>query len=113
MVFIMETNYNIQTGNLFDEDGKPFDITVILNYPTEADYDKATYLDDMPLVNLIGFYFGNMNDSDTEWYLEQFIEKQAKLQKLICKLIDLSTAENEAELAEHIDFIKSQIVTLY
>ena len=110
----METNYNIQTGNLFDEDGKPFDITVILNYPTEADYDKATCLDDMPLVNLIGFYFGNMNDSDTEWYLEQFIEKQAKLQKLYQKLSALLVlTPDDAELAEHIDFIKSQIVTLY
>lgn len=109
----MANNYNIQTGRLFDHDGKTFDITVILNFPTKADYEAATCLDDMPSVNLIDFYFGDTNDRDTEHYVEQFVEKQAKLRKLISKLIDLSTADNESELAEHIDFVKSLIVTMH
>jgi hypothetical protein len=109
----MENNYNIQTGRLFDENGKQFDITVILNFPTQADYAAATSLDDFPAVNLIDFYFGDTNDRDTEAYLNAFIEKQAKFRKLISKLIDLSTADNESELAEHIEFIKSLIVKLH
>lgn len=109
----MANNYNIQTGRLFDENGKNFDITVILNFPTQADYENATGLDDFPSVNLIDFYFGEPNDRDTEAYVKQFVEKQTKLRKLISKLIDLSTADNESELAEQIDFVKSLIVTLY
>lgn len=109
----METNYNIQTGRLVDNNGKNFDITVILNFPTEADFANATSLDDFPAVNLIDFYFGNETDRETEYYLTQFIEKQAKLRKLLSKLIDLSTVNNEAELAEQIEFVKSLIVTLH
>ena len=106
----MEKTYNIQTGKLFDENGANFDISVILNFPTEADYENA---DDFPSVNLIDFYFGEPNESDTESYVNSFVEKQKKLRKLISKLIDLSTAENEAELSEHIDFVKSLIVQLH
>lgn len=109
----MENNYNIQTGRLLDHDGKTFDITVILNFPTKAEYEAATCIDNMPSVNLIDFYFGDTNDGDTEHYVNQFVEKQAKLRKLISKLIDLSTADNESELAEHIDFVKSLIVTMH
>ena len=110
----METKYNIQTGRLFDADGKQFDITVILNFPTQADYAAATCLDDMPAVNLIDFYFGDTNDGDTEWYLNQFIEKQAKLQKLYQKLLGLLAFNpDDSELREHIDFIKSLIVKLH
>lgn len=109
----METNYNIQTGRLFDENGKQFDITVILNFPTEADYAAATCLDDMPMVNLIDFYFGDMNDGDTEHYVKQFIEKQKKLKKLVRLLLDMSTDDNEAEIAEHLEFLKSLIVQMH
>ena len=109
----MEHNYNIQTGYLYDTDGKKFDISVILNFPTEADYDNCTGLDSFPSVNLIDFYFGEPNDRDTAYYVEQFIEKQAKLRKLVSKLIDLSTDENETELAEQIEFVKSLIVQLH
>lgn len=113
----METSYNIQTGRLFDADGKQFDITVILNFPTKADYARATCIDDMPAVNLIDFYFGDTNDGDTEHYLNQFIEKQAKLRKLVCKLLDLSAATTDkaelAELTEHLELLKSLIVQLH
>jgi predicted PolB exonuclease-like 3'-5' exonuclease len=109
----MANNYNIQTGRLLDHNGKTFDITVILNFPTKADYAAATCIDDMPNVNLIDFYFGDTNDGDTDYYVNQFVEKQAKLRKLVSKLIDLSTADNESELAEHIDFVKSLIVALH
>jgi predicted PolB exonuclease-like 3'-5' exonuclease len=109
----MATNYNIQTGRLIDENGRNFDITVILNFPTKADYQAATSFDDFPSVNLIDFYFGETNDADTEQYVNQFVEKQNKLRKLISILIDLSTDENESELAEQIDFVKSLIVTLH
>ena len=109
----MENTYNIQTGRLFDADGKQFDITVILNFPTQADYAAATCLDNMPSVNLIDFYFGDTNDGDTEHYVEQFIEKQKKLKKLVRMLLDMSTEENEAEIAEHLEFLKSLIVQMH
>jgi predicted PolB exonuclease-like 3'-5' exonuclease len=109
----METNYNIQTGRLLDKNGKNFDITVILNFPTKADYENVAGLDDFPSVNLIDFYFGDTNDRDTEYYVNQFIEKQNKLRKLISTLIDLSTDENESVIAEQIEFVKSLIVTMH
>jgi predicted PolB exonuclease-like 3'-5' exonuclease len=109
----MATNYNIQTGRLIDESGKNFDITVILNWPTKADYAAASSLHDFPSVNLIDFYFGDTNDADTEHYVNQFVEKQNKLRKLVSKLIDLSTDENESEIAEQIEFVKSLIVTMH
>jgi hypothetical protein len=110
----METNYNIQTGRLIDKNGKSFDITVILNFPTKVDYENAAGLDDFPLTNLIDFYFGGQNDRDTEHYVAQFVEKQNKLRSLYTKLVGLSAlCPNDTELAEQIDFVKSLIVTLH
>ena len=109
----MQNNYNIQTGRLYDENGKNYDITVILNFPTEADYEASTGIDDFPSVNLIDFYFGDTNQADTDCFVQQFIEKQAKLRKLISTLIDLSTDDNESVLAEQIEFVKSLIVQLH
>ena len=107
-------NYNIQTGYLFDNDGKKFDISVVLNFPTDDDYDNCTDLDDFPTVNLIDFYFGKPNDDDTEHYLKLFIEKQNKLQKLLTKLYDLkSKLPDDTEINEQIEFVKSQIKQLH
>lgn len=103
-------NYNIQTGYLFDTDGKKFDISVILNFPTDESYE----LDEFPETHLIDFYFGTPNDSDTEHYLKQFIEKQNKLKNLLSKLYDLkSKLPDDTEINEQIEFVKSQIVTLH
>jgi predicted PolB exonuclease-like 3'-5' exonuclease len=106
--------YNIQTGRLYDKNGKNFDITVILNFPTQSDYENSTGLDDFPSVNLIDFYFGETNERDTEQFFNQFVEKQNKLRKLIGKLIDLTPLLSDpSELDEHIEFIKSLIVQLH
>ena len=95
---------------MFDTDGKKFDISVILNFPTDESYE----LDEFPETHLIDFYFGTPNDSDTEYYLKQFIEKQNKLQKLLTKLYDLkSKFPDDTEINEQIEFVKSQIVTLH
>lgn len=105
-------NYNIQTGYLFDTDGKKFDISVILNFPTEADYDNDN--DDFPSTNLIDFYFGEPNDDDTEYYLRQFIEKQNKFKTLLSKLYDLkSKFPDDTEINEQIQFVNSLIHNLY
>jgi hypothetical protein len=110
----MLNNYNIQTGYLFDENNKKFDVSVILNFPTDADYENCTGLDDFPSVNLIDFYFGEPNDRDTETYLKQFIEKQNKLLNLYIKLIALHTVDpDDNELAEQIEFVRSLIVELH
>jgi hypothetical protein len=104
-------NYNIQTGYLFDTDGKKFDISVILNFPNYDDYDID---DDLPSTNLIDFYFGEPNDDDTNYYVNLFIEKQNKLKKLLSKLYDLKSKNpDDTEINEQIEFVKSQIVELH
>jgi hypothetical protein len=101
---------NIQTGYLFDNDGRKFDISVILNFPTETDYDN----DDFPETNLIDFYFGTPDDCYTTEYVEQFIEKQNKIQSLLNKLYDLkSKLPDDTEINEQIEFVKSLIVKLH
>ena len=103
-------NYNIQTGYLFDNDGKKFDISVILNFPTDESYEN----DEFPETHLIDFYFGTPNDRDTEYYLKQFIEKQNKLNKLLTKLYDLKSKNpDDTEINEQIEFVKSQIKQLH
>ena len=102
--------YNIQTGRLFDENGKNYDITVILNFPTDSDYENSTGIDNFPSVNLIDFYFGDTNDRDTESYVNLFIENQKKLQILFDKLNNLNT---DNELTEQIEFVQSLIVKLH
>ena len=103
-------NYNIQTGYLFDTDGKKFDISVIVNFPTDDDYDN----DEFPETNLIDFYFGTPDDKTSEYYLKQFIEKQNKLQKLLTKLYELkSKLPDDTEINEQIEFVKSQIKQLH
>lgn len=105
---------NIQTGYLFDENGKKFDVSVILNFPTVADYENATGFDDFPSVNLVDFYFGEPNDRDTETYVNRFIEKQNKFRKLLQKLYELKALlPDDTEINEQIDFVKSQIVNLH
>lgn len=112
-VFVVD-NYNIQTGRLYDDDGKSFDITVIINFPTQTDYENSTCIDDFPTVNLIDFYFGKSNDRDTEQFVSRFVEKQTKLQSLYNKLLELSSIHpNDSDLIKQIDFVKSTIVTLH
>lgn len=103
-------NYNIQTGYLFDTDGKKFDVSVILNFPTDESYES----DEFPETHLIDFYFGTPNDSDTDYYVNQFIEKQNKFKKLLSKLYELKSQNpDDTEINEQIEFIKSQIVELH
>jgi hypothetical protein len=105
---------NIQTGYLYSTDGKKFDVSVILNFPTEADYENCTGLDDFPGVNLIDFYFGEPNDRDTETFVKQFIEKQNRFQSLLNKLYNLKiVCPDDTEIDEQIEFVKSQIVKLH
>jgi hypothetical protein len=101
---------NIQTGYLYSTDGKKFDVSVILNFPTETDYDS----DDFPSTNLIDFYFGSPDDNYTTEYVEQFIEKQNKFKQLLDKLYNLkSICPDDNEINDQIEFVKSQIVKLY
>lgn len=106
--------YNIQTGRLYDENGKSFDIAVILNFPTQTDYENCTGIDNFPSVNLIDFYFGDTNDRDTESYVNLFIEKQNKFKTLYTKLLELNALyPGDSEIIEQIDFVKSLIVQLH
>ena len=109
----MQKPTNIQTGRLIDENNRDYDITVILNFPTEADYESCRTINDFPSVNLIDFYFGDTNDQDTNTYVDLFIQKQSKLQALYQKLLALFAANpDDTELRDQIDFVKSLIVKL-
>jgi benzoyl-CoA reductase/2-hydroxyglutaryl-CoA dehydratase subunit BcrC/BadD/HgdB len=101
---------NIQTGYLYTTDGKKFDVSVILNFPTDESYE----LDEFPETNLIDFYFGTPDDSITNDFVNKFIEKQNKLNKLLVKLYELESKNpDDTELTEHIKFVQSQIVKLH
>jgi hypothetical protein len=105
---------NIQTGYLFTTDGKKFDVSVILNFPTKDEYENCTGLDDFPSVNLIDFYFGTPNDSDTETYVKQFVDRQSKFETLLNKLYNMKiVCPDDSEIDEQIEFVKSQIVKLH
>ena len=100
---------NIQTGYLFDTDGKKFDISVIVNFPNESDYEN-----DFPETNLIDFYFGTPNDSDTTHYVKRFVENQNRFKKLLTKLYDLKAKlPDDSEINEQIEFVRSQIKQLH
>lgn len=110
---MLTENYNIQTGYLFDENGKKFDVSVILNFPTRAELDNCSAAD-FPETNLIDFYFGEPDESVTEQYVEQFIERQNKFQSLLIKLYDLKAKfPDDLEINEQIDFVKSLIKTIH
>ena len=103
---------NIQTGYLFDTDGKKFDISVILNFPTDDEYETDN-IDDCS-VNLVDFYFGTPNERDTDKYTKYFVEKQSKLHNLLTKLNSLKTVcSDDTEIDEQIEFVKSLIVKIH
>jgi hypothetical protein len=104
---------NIQTGYLYTTDGQKFDISVILNFPNETDYENCG-LDDFPSVNLVDFYFGEPNDQDTDTYVKQFVDRQSKFQSLLNKLYSLKTlCPDDTEINEQIEFVKSLMVTIH
>ena len=105
---------NIQTGYLYTTDGKKFDVSVILNFPTNDEYEQATGFDDFPSVNLVDFYFGEPNDHDTETYVKQFVDRQSKLHSLLNKLYNLKAlCPDDTEINEQIEFVKSLIVQIH
>jgi hypothetical protein len=103
-------NLNLDTGYLFDRNGIKFDISVIFNWPTNADYDAT---DDIISPNLVDFYFGSPDDQTTARYADQFVEKQNKLRKLAELLLALHVTLGSDELLEQYEFVKSLIVDLY
>ena len=105
---------NIQTGYLYDMDGKKFDVSVILNFPTNGAYDDPNSDDDDLSVNLVDFYFGEPDDYYTDEYVNQFVEKQSKLRILLNKLYNLkSICPDDTEINDQIEFVKSLIVKIH
>jgi hypothetical protein len=106
-----KTNTHYQLGRLVTSDNKKYDIAVILNWPTEADYENAN---DIIGPNLVDFYFGDYDDRYTAEYVESFIEKQNKYKKLLEKLCSLKAiCPDDTEIDEQIEFVKAQIVEIY
>ena len=105
---------NIQTGYLYSTDGKKFDVSVILNFPVNGAYDDPNSDDADLAVNLVDFYFGEPNDRYTDEYVNQFVEKQTKLHKLLDKLYNLKAlCPDDIEINEQIEFVKSLIVKIH
>ncbi len=104
---------NIQTGYLYTTDGKKFDVSVILNFPTEAEYENCS-LDDFPSVNLVDFYFGEPDEQTTDRYVNQFVDRQSKFHDLYQKLLELlANNPDDPDIRKQIDFVKSLIVTIH
>jgi hypothetical protein len=104
---------NIQTGYLYTTDGKKFDVSVILNFPNESDYENCS-LYNFPKTNLVDYYFGEPNESDTKLYVKRFVERQTKFENLYQKLLELFTANpDDTEIRDQIDFVKSLIVDIH
>ena len=102
---------NFDTGYLFDTNGGKYDISVVLNWPTKTDYETT---DDIIGPNLIDFYFGEPDDRDSEYYFDQFVEKQTKLKSLLTKLYSLKAiCPDDTEINEQIEFVKSLIVHIW
>lgn len=102
---------NFDTGYLFDSNGKKYDISVILNWPTESDWNNT---DDVIGPNLIDFYFGEPDNKTSERYYDRFVERQNKLKSLLNKLYSLKAlCPDDTEIDEQIEFVKSLIVKLY
>lgn len=102
---------NFDTGYLFDSNGKKYDISVILNWPTESDWNNT---DDVIGPNLIDFYFGEPDNKISEQYYDQFVERQNKLKSLLNKLYNLKiVCPDDTEIDEQIEFVKSLIVKIY
>jgi hypothetical protein len=102
---------NFDTGYLFDSNGKKYDISVILNWPTESDWNNT---DDVIGPNLIDFYFGEPDNKTSERYYDQFVERQNKLKSLLNKLYNLKiVCPDDTEIDEQIEFVKSLIIKIY
>lgn len=102
---------NFDTGYLFDPNGKKYDISVVLNWPTKTDYDET---DDIIGPNLVDFYFGEPNNKTSERYYDQFVERQNKLKSLLNKLYNLKAlCPDDTEIDEQIEFVKSLIVRIW
>lgn len=105
---------NVETGRLYDSDGKQFDITVIFNWPKEEDYAKETTFEDCPCPKLIDYYFGDTKEEDTDFCVGLYIERQDKFKKLLDKLNNLKTlCPEDTDLDDYINFIKDQINPRY
>ena len=105
---------NIQTGYLFDTNGKKFDISVILNFPTHDEYNNPNSDDADLAVNLIDFYFGEPDDRYTNKYVDLFVQKQTKLHALLNKLYNLKiVCPDDTEIDEQIEFVKSLLVKFH
>ena len=105
---------NVVTGSLYDEDGKMFDMTVVLNWPKEEDYEKETKFEDCPCPKLADYYFGSPNEEDTKFVFDQYLERQSKFKKLLDKLYNLKAiCPEDTEIEEQIEFIKNQINPIY
>ena len=103
-----ETNTTYQIGKLVDHDGKSFDITVITNWTKTFDPDDDNW------TNLIDFYFGDYNESDTNYYINRFIERQKHLIKSIEYLEKLKSLDpTDTEIDTTINCLKSLVVKLH
>lgn len=54
-----------QIGNITSPDGKTFDITVYLQFPTQEQYDNEDYT-----VKIAGWHFGDYDPNTADQFIE-------------------------------------------
>lgn len=103
------TEYDV--SRLIDFDGRTHDMCVITKWDVENDFENG------PII--IDYYFGDYNEEDTDYYIDQYLKKQEGLklsQKYLegeylinCVDGDFMTPENKKELEESIETVKEMI----
>lgn len=103
-----KTTYEI--GQLFDEDGRSYDINVITKWDEEHDFEQDPVL--------VDFYFGEPEDDINEYCVDEFLKRQKYLKSSVKFLegeleVDAPFMEPEEveELKESIKCLKEMIVT--
>lgn len=104
------TGTTYQIGQLVDDEGRSYDISVITNWP-ELDEDSD---DADESVKVIDFYFGEYDKQITDSFIDQFIEKQNQIKKSIEYLEKLKTLNAaDADIYTTIDCLKAMLVKLF
>ena len=69
------TNTSYQIGQLYDTDGKSFDINVITKWDETNDFEQSPVL--------VDYYFGDLDNAATDYCIDEFNKKQRYLKNAI------------------------------
>lgn len=107
--FHTDTNTTYQIGQLYDTDGKSFDINIITKWDEVNDFEQSPVL--------IDYYFGDLDTDATNYCIDEFNNKQDYL-KIAIKTLEGKLTVDESymepaeieELRNTIKYLRSMIV---